>query len=295
MSSTTHLICAVVICSVPLLAQSRNDFSYWDRNGNGDLTCSEVSRGLRLPAYEDDRNGTGVIYEWLERGRSSDSDGDGFTCESTSRPNGYVPVDNLELIAQGIEELNQPTPVAPTPTPVAPTPTPVSDPNMWRGLRVSEERARSGYNRQAFGTLYSRLEDDIIVALPPSMKANGKVHTPYSCIAFDIRANGTAATDIEHIVALAEAHDSGISNVNRRAIASDLDNLTIADSRVNRSQKSARDAADWMPARHGAWFAEQVILVKLKYDLSIDTAERDALELLLFRGGLYLNCVSPVE
>ena len=182
-----------------------------------------------------------------------------------------------------------------TPTFIVPVISPISIPNTWRGLLVSEERVRSGYNRRAFGTSYSRLEDDIIRALPPSMKANGKVHTPYSCIAFDIRANGTAATDIEHIVALSEAHDSGISNTNRRAIASDLDNLTIADPTVNRSQKSDRDAADWVPARHGAWFAEQVIRVKLKYGLSIDVAERDALELLLVKGGLYLNCVSPVE
>ena len=34
-------------------------------------------------------------------------------------------------------------------------------------------------------------------------------------------------------------------------IASDLDNLTIADPAVNRSQKSDRDAGEWVPARHG--------------------------------------------
>ena len=49
------------------------------------------------------------------------------------------------------------------------------------------------------------------------------------------------------------------------------------------------------PARHGAWFAEQVIKVKLKYDLSVDPAERDALELLLTGGGAQLDCVSPVN
>ena len=48
------------------------------------------------------------------------------------------------------------------------------------------------------------------------------------------------------------------------AIASDLDNLTIADPSVNRS-KGARDAAEWMPASHGAWFAQRVIAVKLEY------------------------------
>ena len=55
-------------------AQSRDEFAYWDANGNGDLTCAEAAgrdEGLRLPAYEDDRDGTGIIYEWLERTRSS--------------------------------------------------------------------------------------------------------------------------------------------------------------------------------------------------------------------------------
>lgn len=67
------------------------------------------------------------------------------------------------------------------------------------------------------------------------MKAGGQVYTPYSCLAFDITPAGTAATDIEHIVALAEAHDSRIADDQRRDIAVDLDNLTIADPSVNRS------------------------------------------------------------
>ena len=74
-------------------------------------------------------------------------------------------------------------------------------------------------------------------------------------------------------------------------MASDLNNLTIADPTVNRSQKSDRDAAGWIPARHGQWFAERVIGVKLEYGLSVDRAERDALEALLAVGGAELNCV----
>ena len=119
-----------------------------------------------------------------------------------------------------------------------------ADAETWRGLRVCSERPREGYDRDDYGTGYSRLEDDIIAALPATMKANGLVYTPYSCIAFDITPSGTAATDIEHIVALAEAHDSGIADDRRRAFASDLDNLTIADPTVNRPQKGARDAAE---------------------------------------------------
>ena len=166
-----------------------------------------------------------------------------------------------------------------------------ADAETWRGLRVCTERLPDGYDRDAFGTGYRSLEDEIIAALPPTMKEDGQVYTPYSCIAFDITPSGTAATDIEHIVALAEAHDSGIDDDRRRDIASDLDNLTIADPAVNRSQKGARDAAEWMPTRHGAWFADRVIRVKLEYGLTVDTAERDALVALLAGGGAQLNCV----
>ena len=89
------MLAALVLGPVPSAsAQSRDDFSYWDANGNGDLTCSEAmgrDEGLRLPAYEDDRDGTGIIYEWLERTRSSDTDNDGIACDSASNPNGYIP------------------------------------------------------------------------------------------------------------------------------------------------------------------------------------------------------------
>ena len=85
------------------------------------------------------------------------------------------------------------------------------------------------------------------------MKAGGQVYTPYSCLAFEIRADGTAATDIEQHRGAPprrspEAHDSRIADDRRRDIAADLDNLTIADSRVNRTEKSDRDAGQWTPA-----------------------------------------------
>ena len=64
------------------------------------------------------------------------------------------------------------------------------------------------------------------------------------------------------------------------------------DPTVNRAQKSARDAAEWMPSHHRAWFAARVIQVKLEYGLTVDPAERDALEALLAGGGAQLNCVN---
>lgn len=244
------------------VAGERDTFAYWDGNGNGDLTCTEArskDEGLRLPAYRDDRDGTGLIYEWLERGRSSDSDDDGISCETTQNSDGYVPV--------------RLPPVTQTGDRTCPTGSPT-----WMGLPVCEETERTGYDRDAFGTAYTSLEDEIIEELP---KSGGQVYTPYSCKLFDIRADGTAATDIDHIVALAEAYDSGLPDSQFRGFAGDLANLTIADPVVNRQQKSDSDAGGWRPSRNTGWFAAQVVAVKQKYGLSVNPAERDALASML--------------
>ena len=241
------------------VAGERDTFAYWDGSGNGDLTCTEAKdkdEGLRLPAYKDNRDGTGLIYEWLERGRSSDSDEDGISCENTQNPSGYVPVR-----------------VTPTGDRMCPSGAPT-----WMGLPVCEEVERTGYDRDAFGSAYSSLEDEIVTGLP---KSGGQVYTPYSCKLFDIRPDGTAATDIEHIVALAEAYDSGLRESQFQTFAGDLANLTIADPSVNRHQKSDRDAAEWRPLRNTGWFAAKVLAVKQKYGLSVNPAERDALASML--------------
>ena len=155
----------ILLPAPPASAQSRDDFAYW-AGRDGDLTCAEAGpasaggrdEGLRLPAYQDDRDGTGIIYEWLERGRSSDSDNDGVACQNSSNPNGYIP--NVQV---------QP----PVETQVC-----SADAETWRGLKICDERPRDGYDRDAFGTGYSSLEDEIIAALPPTMKANGQVYEP---------------------------------------------------------------------------------------------------------------------
>ena len=259
------IVTATVVLSVAAQAQTKDDFSYWDLNGNGDLTCAEArgrDEGLKLPAYRDNRNGTGVIYEWLERRSSSDTDNDGIACESTSTPSGYVP--------------RASSTTTPTPTTSA-RECPVGSPT-WMGLPVCEEVARVGYDRDAFGSAYSSLEDEIIDGLPQS---GGKVYTPYTCTPFAILADGTAATDIEHIVALAEAYDSGLAESQFRTFSGDIDNLTIADPTVNRSQKADRDAGEWGPPRNSGWFAARVVAVKQKYGLSVNPAERDALQAML--------------
>ena len=149
----------------------------------------------------------------------------------------------------------------------------------WMGLPLCEEYPRVGYERDAFGSGYSSLEDEIIAGLPQVDSA--KVYTPYTCTLYDIHADGTAATDIEHIVALAEAYDSGLPESRFREFAADIDNLTIARPDVNRNQKSDRDAGEWRPARNQGWFVNRVVAVKQKYALSVDSSERDALKSML--------------
>ena len=257
------IVTATVILPVAAQEQTKDAFEYWDLNGNSDLTCTEASgkdEGLKLPAYRDNRDGTGLIYEWLQRQRSSDTDNDGIACDSPSNPNGYVP------------RAGSTTP-PPTNTREGPAGSPT-----WMDLPVCEEGARVSYDRDAFGSAYSSLEDEIIDALP---KSDGQVYTPYTCTLFDIQADGTAATDIEHIVALAEAYDSGLAELQFRTFAGDIDNLTIADPTVNRRQKSDLDAGEWEPPENRGWFAARIVAVKQKYGLSVNPDERDALQAML--------------
>ena len=94
-------------------------------------------------------------------------------------------------------------------------------------------------------------------------------------------------TDIEHIVALSEAHDSGMcaaSRSLRRQFAADPLNLTLAAPDVNRCYtrgKCGYDAAEWQPPMNKCWFAARVIAVKRKYALTADAAEARALRHIL--------------
>ena len=105
----------------------------------------------------------------------------------------------------------------------------------------------------------------------------GAVYGPYTgtCFAF------TDETDIEHIVATSEAHDSGLcpaDRATRSRFATDLRNLTLASPSVNLHRKSAKDAAEWQSDRNRCWFATRIIEVRRAYGLTIDRREADALQ-----------------
>jgi len=94
--------------------------------------------------------------------------------------------------------------------------------------------------------------------------------------------------DIDHMVPLAEAHDSGAAAwpaEHKSALANDLDlpaALTAVSASSNRT-KSADDPADWKPPLRSAWcqYAHDWIAVKVKWSLTADQHEVDALRAML--------------
>ena len=145
----------------------------------------------------------------------------------------------------------------------------------WRGLVVAPEHRCSPYDKKRDYPYPQSVEREIVRTLDA-------VYGPYTGTCFAT----TRDTDIEHIVAASEAHDSGLcaaGRVTRKRFARDLRNLTLASPQVNRHQKSGKDAGEWLPDRNRCWFAGRVLEVKRAYRLTVDRREAAALEQILSR------------
>jgi len=189
-----------------------------------------------------------------------------------------------------------PTPAptaAPTPPPTPPTtpaPPPPADPV---GLRIEPERG-DGYDRDLFRHWVdadgdgcdTRKEVLIAESLEP-------VQTGSSCAILSGRwysiydnteTTDSSRFDIDHVVALKEAWDSGAWNWSaeqRRQFANDLSQpfFLIAVSASSNRSKSDRDPAEWLPTNTG-YRCEYVriwVQVKRAWNLSVDQAEHDAI------------------
>ena len=145
----------------------------------------------------------------------------------------------------------------------------------WRGLTVAPEHRCSPYDRKRDYPYPQSVEHEIVRRL-------GAIYGPYTGTCF----SATTETDIEHIVATSEAHDSGLcarDRTTRARFATDLRNLALAAPQLNRREKRAKDAADWLPDRNRCWFAARVVEVRRAYDLTIDRREAAALDRILAR------------
>ena len=145
----------------------------------------------------------------------------------------------------------------------------------WNGLQIAPEHRCSPYDRQSDYRYPQSVEQSVVSQI-------GAVYGPYSGTCF----NSTSETDIEHIVAMSEAHDSGLCAQDRAArsrFAKDLRNLTLAAPALGRHQKRGKDAGEWLPDRNQCWFAARVVEVKRAYGLTVDRREAAALKKILAR------------
>jgi hypothetical protein len=160
-------------------------------------------------------------------------------------------------------------------------------------LTVATE-IRTGYNRSLFplwidadgdgcNTRYEVLIDEATTA--PSVGSGcsltgGRWYSYYDNAYYTL----TSDLDIDHMVPLAEAWDSGArswTTSKRQAYANDLGDsrplVAVKDS-VNQA-KSDQDPAEWMPSYSGATcrYVQEWVAVKKRWALTVDSAEKSKL------------------
>ena len=162
----------------------------------------------------------------------------------------------------------------------------------WRGLEiVTPENRCSEYDRGEYHYDSASLRQALLDDLPGSYVVyyeTGEGLEERILGWHSGRLLHPDSVDVDHVVALSEAHDSGLCArpEDRRAFASDPLNLVLTDPAINHS-KGDRDAGEWLPeweredgraSGQLTFFAQKVIAVKQKWGLSIDCNERTTLE-----------------
>jgi hypothetical protein len=175
-------------------------------------------------------------------------------------------------------------------------------------LAVKGRAPKTGYSRAQFGPSWTddndapdgrngcRTRDDVLARdLARTRTTNGctvysdELVDPYTGarIAFRYGVVSSAAVQIDHVVALGDAWQTGAQQwpvQKRTAFANDPLNLLAVDGSTN-AAKGDSDAASWLPPNKSyrcAYVARQVA-VKARYGLWVTAAERDAIARVLSR------------
>ena len=160
-------------------------------------------------------------------------------------------------------------------------------------LNIADETT-SGYDRALFkhwidvdgDGCNARREVLIIEAIEPPTVGSGceLIGGLWYSVYDGVTTKDDGDFDIDHMVPLKEAWDSGANAWNedrRRAFANDLDleeALVAVTASSNRS-KSDKDPADWLPplASYHCQYIRDWMVVKIKWELSVDSREFAAL------------------
>ncbi|WP_245858972.1 HNH endonuclease family protein [Luteimicrobium subarcticum] len=171
-------------------------------------------------------------------------------------------------------------------------------------LPVKGRAPMTGYERDQFGPAWADVDhngcdtrNDILARDLTHVTTKAGTHgctvltgtlaDPYSgrAIAFQRGATTSTAVQIDHVVALADAWQTGAQKLSadqREAYANDPYVLLAADGPLN-GQKGAGDAATWLPPNKAfrCQYVARQIGIKHKYHLWVTAAEHDAMEYVL--------------
>ncbi|MFD8478265.1 HNH endonuclease family protein [Kitasatospora sp. NPDC059673] len=189
-------------------------------------------------------------------------------------------------LAAGVLTVNAGTAEAALPTPVS-----AATARGYLAQLTVQAEDRTGYSRDLFptwitisGTCNTRetvlKRDGSNVVTDASCAAtSGTWVSPYD----GVTITSASGLDIDHIVPLAEAWDSGASawtTAQRQAFANDVTRpqLLAVSASTNRS-KGDKDPAEWLPPVTGyrCTYVRAWVQVKYSYNLSVDAAEKTAL------------------
>ncbi len=155
---------------------------------------------------------------------------------------------------------------------------------LLNSLAVAPEPTRSGYDRDLFKHWDDEDRDGCDTrceVLAAERRSDGTWFSLWD----GYSTPNTSELHIDHVVALAEAWDSGANSwtsTQRDGFADWTVNLTAVTASSNLS-KSDRDAGQWFPSRpqSNCVFAELTVITKYHWRLAVDTAEKTALSNML--------------
>lgn len=226
----------------------------------------------------------------------------GTMVQSKTATAGTLPT---ETLPDGIGTATSAHPTASTPTDPAAGPARTA----LRALPVKGRAPKTGYSRKQFGPAWT---DDVTVdgghngcdsrndvlrrdltgvvlkvRTQGCVAATGTLHDFYTgrTIAFVRGANTSEAVQIDHIVALSDAWQTGAQDLTpeqRQDLANDPLELLAVDGPTNQS-KGDGDAATWLPPvkSYRCTYVARQIAVKKRYQLWVTAAESAAMEAVL--------------
>lgn len=161
-------------------------------------------------------------------------------------------------------------------------------------LKIAPD-VRAGYSRSLFKH-WSDLDkngcntrNDVIISealVKPKVDAGCKIvkDTGKWYSAYDgLSVTNFSGLDVDHMVPLAEAWDSGASKwdaAKREQYANDMGdvNALIAVTATTNRSKSDQDPADWLPAKDVCTYVKNWVHVKLRWSLTVDEKELKAIK-----------------